>query len=265
MTIEVETFSFSQLELALSARRYDVDDDYVSGFRFDGLSVPDNFWEGGVKRRCEFVAGRMAALDCLIMIEPKREPVIDIGSGGEPLISLGHISISHTEDLAVAVVSRGRHRILGVDVEVVSPGADNEYLLSRICAKSELAVIKCFGDVDLAATIIFSAKESIFKALFSAFNVRVRWSCVKLIRCDVFASKLLFFIDDEKCLFFRGIITVMYDACGEFVCTIVDQCMEEVFLDGGYRLTALIKQSCDPLFRAIDKSILCGRAIFMER
>lgn len=108
------------------------------------------------KRRAEFAAGRRAARRALEMphaeipVGPDRSPVWPDGVVG---------SISHDTGLAAAAVARiGTIRAIGLDLTEAAPlpGRTSEAILTE--AERQLQ--------GLDARLVFSAKESLFKALY---------------------------------------------------------------------------------------------------
>ncbi len=119
----------------------------------------------GEKRLREFVAGRSCARLALatlgitgvgIPVGPDRAPVWPAGVVG---------SIAHTGHLAVAAVAPGTLvSALGIDAEPAI--ALERDLWSRVCRPEELAWAATQSDPAQAATLLFSAKESMFKCLW---------------------------------------------------------------------------------------------------
>jgi enterobactin synthetase component D len=118
------------------------------------------------RRRVMFALGRAAARDALAELGTSRDVAIGRGAGGEPTWPLGLVgSISHAGDAAVAAVGRGdMFGGIGVDLERRSPGLSAR--ASRlVCRPAEIEWV----DADpgtLRRTLLFSAKEAIFKALY---------------------------------------------------------------------------------------------------
>jgi enterobactin synthetase component D len=113
------------------------------------------------RRRAEFAAGRMAAraalgkLGCTpvsIPVGSDRAPAWPSGYGG---------SISHCRGAVVAAAVRDRGHI-GIDVEEAVP-LERE-LWDAICTQREMAWLKVQGG--LLATVMFSAKEAVYKAQY---------------------------------------------------------------------------------------------------
>jgi len=117
------------------------------------------------RRAAEFHAGRACARRALsrlgwrdwpLLPAPTREPQWPDGVVG---------SITHSEDYcAVAVAGARRYAGLGIDVETIArvgPG-----IAASICTRRELEDIAADAGRDLPLAAWFSAKESVFKAVF---------------------------------------------------------------------------------------------------
>ena len=116
-------------------------------------------------RRRSFALGRAAAREALSQLDCTAG-AIGKGPGGEPLWPEGFVgTISHSGDLAVAVVGRrADYDGLGVDVEQRSPGLSARGA-RLVCTPAEFDWV----DQDPSSTrrtLLFSAKEAIFKALY---------------------------------------------------------------------------------------------------
>lgn len=123
------------------------------------------------RRQAEFLAGRLCAALCLralgagdltVPINPDRSPHWPPGFVG---------SISHSADQVCAVVARqSRYRLLGVDLEPLMPKAQAQDLAATILAPADAA--QCPPNLDLAAfvTVIFSAKEAFYKAIYPSLG-----------------------------------------------------------------------------------------------
>lgn len=114
------------------------------------------------KRRSEFLAGRLCAALALraagmpIELERKgRAPVWPAGVAG---------TISHNDSCAIAVVSR-THRRLGVDCETIMPPEQATTLQTEILTPAEAALRPEHLPFATFLTLVFSAKETLYKAL----------------------------------------------------------------------------------------------------
>lgn len=125
------------------------------------------------KRREEFSTGRLCAHTAMLSINPHEKPhPLLPGKKREPLWPDGLIgSISHSANSCLAVVSVDRSiKSLGVDIEKregIKPGVRD-----LICQTEELAMLGEYEQNPEAWKLIFSAKESVYKALFPILQ---RW------------------------------------------------------------------------------------------
>ena len=117
------------------------------------------------RRRAFFALGRTAARDALLELGI---PYAAIGRGpaGEPLWPAGIVgAISHSRDLAVAVVGRQTdYAGLGVDVEELARGPSRR-AARLVCGPTEMEWVNVEAGTE-RLTMLFSAKEAVFKALF---------------------------------------------------------------------------------------------------
>jgi 4'-phosphopantetheinyl transferase EntD len=117
------------------------------------------------KRRQEFLTGRTLARRALAQLGI--EPVaIPSGPRGEPLWPEGvAASITHCAGYrACAAVRIGAVRSLGIDAEVHAPLPAG--VLGQIAFGPELAAVAVYGDGVHLDAVMFSAKESVYKAWF---------------------------------------------------------------------------------------------------
>ncbi len=130
-------------------------------------------------RRIQFAAGRAAARGALRKLG-KNVATIPVGSMREPLWPADTVgSITHTDRCAVAWVARRTdYAGLGVDVERVKRLPDRAW--SLILSPYELFWTKSWADRQLAATALFSVKESIYKAVFPTVRRFVDFDEVEL-------------------------------------------------------------------------------------
>jgi 4'-phosphopantetheinyl transferase EntD len=130
------------------------------------------------RRRRMFALGRAAARDALQQIGVAPAP-IGRGPGGEPLWPDGIVgTISHTGDVAMAIVGRRTdYAGLGMDVELLTPGLSARGA-RLVCTPAELAWLD--DGPPSWRTILFSAKEALFKALFPIERVWLGFSDAEL-------------------------------------------------------------------------------------
>lgn len=125
--------------------------------------LPKEAQNYGVKRKLEFVAGRMCALKAYQKMTGEVLAELPIGEKREPIWPAGIVgSISHTKRYACAVVSN-HLKGLGIDIEAKIEQKRFDKIHSLFISESE----KQNFDIDpFVGSLIFSAKESLYKALY---------------------------------------------------------------------------------------------------
>lgn len=122
----------------------------------------------GRKRKAEHLAGRIAAAHAL-----PDHAVPGIGPSGEPLWPEGVSgSITHSGTQAMAVVVRHQDALVGIDCEAILPDHEAREIQDGIVDAQEAMCLthSCYPFA-LALTLVFSAKESLFKALFPKVKI----------------------------------------------------------------------------------------------
>jgi Phosphopantetheinyl transferase component of siderophore synthetase len=116
----------------------------------------------GRKRKAEHLAGRIAAFHALR--EQGMEQIPDIGEQRQPIWPAGcYGSISHCGNAALALISR---QPTGIDLEAIFSPAMCHEIADSLIAPAEQQVLAASGlPFRLALTLVFSAKESLYKAL----------------------------------------------------------------------------------------------------
>ncbi|HDT5516906.1 TPA: 4'-phosphopantetheinyl transferase superfamily protein [Klebsiella aerogenes] len=148
------------------------------------IPLPPSLTGAVAKRKAEYLAGRYCAhyllrqSGCLepVLIAADRAPIWPAGWRG---------SISHSEDIAIAVVSAeddGLHP--GVDIEHLQP----EIMLESadmFVSRTEQAQLSCCGlDKEWALLLAFSAKESLFKALYPRVQQMFDFDAAAMVALD---------------------------------------------------------------------------------
>ncbi|WP_156168163.1 4'-phosphopantetheinyl transferase [Grimontia sp. AD028] len=132
------------------------------------IDIPDDIRRSVPKRQAEYMAGRILARQALASIGSNSTEVtrnVDRSPGFPKGISG---SISHTRDQALcAVTSNNAINFLGVDIEYLLCHKTANDLSNHIMNTREL---KFFDECKLSfrqfATLVFSAKESVYKAIY---------------------------------------------------------------------------------------------------
>jgi enterobactin synthetase component D len=139
---------------------------------FPGEPLPESLDRAVRKRQMEFLAGRQCARQAIAACAPDHAGApIPIGSRREPIWPDAVVgSITHVHRFASAAVARRTDASgIGLDVELVMADALAADVLASIATPDEVAAIaRATGwTTARALTVVFSAKETIFKCLHS--------------------------------------------------------------------------------------------------
>lgn len=139
----------------------------------DPRGAPDGLWPQEAaaiaravpKRRAEFAAGRRAARDAMMALTVPAAAIAQ-GSDRAPIWPQGLCgSIAHCDTCCIAVVARiPDYSALGIDIEPATPLPSE--LIDIICTKPEQNWLITQSIPGLAAKMIFSAKEAVYKAQY---------------------------------------------------------------------------------------------------
>ncbi len=133
-----------------------------------GLVLTDGFSRFSPRRKAEFIAGQRCAREALCAVtdigtatSPHR------GADGLPLWPQGTTgSISHSNGYAIAVAAQSsRYYALGIDIEMLQNEKEAIKIAALVLTQNELEKLPQDNKA-LAVTAAFSAKESLYKALY---------------------------------------------------------------------------------------------------
>lgn len=161
----------------------------ATSFARYGIMCPPHIARSVPQRQAEFFYGRRAAAEALAATGIAARDVA-IGAHREPVWPAGIIgSISHNRQHAAAVAAvRGHYSGLGIDLETVCDPDSERALREIVVGPSELAYLRTLvGVMHLGTllTIVFSAKESLFKGAFSSVGCHFDFSAAKVAGLDV--------------------------------------------------------------------------------
>jgi len=137
-------------------------------FESNGILCPDRIAQSVPSRQLDFLLGRLCARMAVRRFYPECAAEIPIGSYGEPLFPFGLSgSISHTKGYVVAVCQRDYRGSVGLDVERIIKRAQTEKIGASFASATEIDY-PGWGDTPQSTryTLVFSAKEAAYKALF---------------------------------------------------------------------------------------------------
>ncbi|MFT7261269.1 MAG: enterobactin synthetase component D [Glaciecola sp.] len=156
------------------------------------IAFPDSLYRTVKKRQAEYFAGRICARYALLKLNAevtqvltgvKRQPLWPKNKNGKKLVG----SITHSENIALCIVAE-HHKIsnLGIDIEC--------HMTEKLAKEIENTVINAVEKQRLASvnlafpealTLVFSAKETIFKALFDDVGEHFSFEAAELLSLDI--------------------------------------------------------------------------------
>ena len=151
------------------------------------------------KRKIDFITGRLCVAQALSALDPKRVwPPVTMGLDRLPLWPEGIVgSITHTEGFTSACVALATDfDSVGIDAEKIMPLAQAEKIRKAISFESEIKLMQSDGfELAAALSLIFSAKESLFKCLYPLVQINFGFLDAELSSLDtgkeIFSIQLL--------------------------------------------------------------------------
>jgi enterobactin synthetase component D len=149
---------------------FDYGADVNLGVAVDGIELPAELNRAVPKRKLEFLAGRHCARQALRALAPRLGEVpIAIAKDHGPVWPAGVVgSITHSRGFASAAVALIEHAFgLGLDSEILISPATLVEVAPSIATVGERRALVSAGEASeqLLLTVVFSAKEAIFKCL----------------------------------------------------------------------------------------------------
>lgn len=151
------------------------------------ITLPSHIYGAVSKRQAEYFYGRLCAQtalrvlgsDCAVGTGPRREPIWPDGIVG---------SITHGGTLAAAVAlpSSACHGI-GIDIEQTATPEAQQALRHMVVSAREYSVLESVAqriDIGVLLTLVFSAKESFFKASFGVVGRYFEFDAIEVKAID---------------------------------------------------------------------------------
>ncbi|MGY2973527.1 enterobactin synthetase component D [Pantoea sp. PA1] len=174
---EISDISVCLVEFDCSAYR---DSLYTELF----IQLPKALKSSSYIRKADFLSGRYAASKILHPLGCKDN--IPIGIDRAPIWPQGwRGSISHSQNWAIVVLTSSKNDFyLGVDIEAIRPVAIREITSFFTNASEQNLLKKCEIEYETALTIAFSAKESLYKALYPMVRCFLGFEAARLTEID---------------------------------------------------------------------------------
>ena len=191
-----------QLDVAVGAHaldvqllRFDPPSFDSSAFMLADITCPPAIRRSVQKRQADYFYGRLAAR---IALAETGCPLADVGIGPhrKPLWPPGVVgSITHGNGYAAAtVVTDSRLRGIGIDIEAPIKGSIVDGIDLQVLCARERALLERHPAVSytLAVALVFSAKESFFKALFNSVGHYFGFDAMVLESLDMAGGRMYF-------------------------------------------------------------------------
>jgi len=159
------------------------------------VALPPAVQNSVAKRQAEFLAGRICAKQALLASGIARWTVA-VGPHREPIWPNNMVgSISHSDHHVVAAVAPLRDvEGLGIDIETVMTSETCASIMPIVISRTECAyldsILSSF-DKEVLLTLVFSAKESFFKAAFRQVRDFFDFDSLELCTLDLQRQCLL--------------------------------------------------------------------------
>ncbi|MDF7676131.1 4'-phosphopantetheinyl transferase superfamily protein [Neisseriaceae bacterium ESL0693] len=178
------------------------------------------------KRRKEFICGRVCTRHLLNKLNYGSVNIPTLNMDGTPRWPPGITgSISHTQKMiAVCICSTFYYGTVGIDIETIMNTEQSNAVAELIFNEPEFFENRpksMFNyNRELYSTIIFSAKESIFKAIYQNSGCYFDFKNICLINySDILSFKIMSTISEKWCI--NRVINVFFDIFEETVLTLV--------------------------------------------
>lgn len=182
---------------------FDVNAYHQSLFGHNQIDFPANLSKAVNKRCAEYLAGRIVARQAIERINGTK-PQIGTHKDRSPIWPKGLIgSITHSDRFAAAALAQQKyHQFLGIDFEHWINAQLADELSGQILDKYEKQLLsQCSISFEQGVTLIFSAKESFYKALYPHVKTFFGFDEARVSSMDVasrrFTIELLTSFGDE--------------------------------------------------------------------
>ena len=170
---------------------------------FEDLAIPfhSSLSNAVPKRQAEFLAGRFCAKACLQrfpQVSPQCE--VPIGKHRQPIWPIGVVgSITHSNETALCTITDDEPgRVIGIDTEVILTCDDMLKIGPHIYERQEERILASHIEgKNRVATLIFSAKESLFKAVFPAVDSYFGFEEARVIRFNAERKSLTLLLSNN--------------------------------------------------------------------
>lgn len=163
-----------------------------------GIGLPPHIAHSVPKRQAEFLAGRLCARAALATLG-RAACTVGVGAHREPVWPDGVIgSISHNGSYAAAVACPAAVLAgIGIDIESIIGAEARAAMAELVVSAAELDYLRALSgemggvlSLDCLLTLVFSAKESFFKAAFAQVRAYFDFDAVRVTEIDTAAGTI---------------------------------------------------------------------------
>lgn len=175
-----------------SLHAFDVGSFSPAAFAAQRIACPPAIARSSPVRQATFFHGRVAARRALARFR-HGDTEVAVGPVREPRWPAGIVgSISHTASHAAAIALRAReHGGIGIDIERIADGAGCDAVAAMCVQGEELAQLRAMAagmPLQLLLTVLFSAKESFYKAAFPTVGTFFDFHAVRVSAIDLIGA-----------------------------------------------------------------------------
>lgn len=157
-------------------------------FHQHGIDFPPHIRNSVIKRQAEFIAGRICARSILDAYGLGQH-VVAVGKHREPLWPDGFLgSITHSNHYAAAIACPASDVLgIGIDIETVITDDARQAMMEMVVSADEAAYLRVSAGAvsfDQLLTLVFSTKESFFKAAFPQVKAYFDFDAVQVFAID---------------------------------------------------------------------------------
>lgn len=192
-------YTFEYKDIKLEALLISFDINAFQPFFYQRLNIiyTPQLQKSVTKRQAEFLAGRLCVKLLMhrllgystpVPISPDRSPSWPVGVTG---------SISHSNNHAIATLTQNQNKktniSLGVDIQEIITSEQSDHIHTLISTPNEIALLQKNGlSLKCATTLLFSAKEAIYKSIYPHIKEIIGFNSVALIELNITEQKLTF-------------------------------------------------------------------------
>lgn len=184
----------ANLRIQICKITFDIDHYSDTLFRHFSIYYPEPLSTAVIKRKSEYLAARIAAKYLFGINNILGDVKSNIDRSPKwPLNCIG--SISHSHQCAIVVIVSNlietKRPIIGIDIEALSSKIDNDVSNSFTTLNERKLLQKIDIDLNTALLITFSAKESLFKALYPKINTYIGFDIAVITQLNTYEHNFI--------------------------------------------------------------------------